>query len=249
MDKGAVLIIDDEDTIRTTLSDVLLLEGYAVMSAENGEAGVELALRMPFDVVILDLKMPGMNGIEVLRRVFEGAPDIRVILITAYGSMDTAIEAIHYRVFEYLLKPVNPEQVIQMVERAIADKRANLLAASDKGLAQHGKVYYLSNQIVVDCNKRRISWGGELLQLSPSEARLLEIFFQRMDEVITHSELVFLIQGYNVSPDDAAKILRPIVSRLRQKLDSLPGAALKIKSVRGAGYMIETSVTFEETQG
>jgi DNA-binding response OmpR family regulator len=88
-------------------------------------------------------------------------------------------------------------------------------------------------------DKRQISWQQGSLSLTPTEARLLRALFDRKNEMVPHTELVFLIQGYQIETEEAAKILRPVVSRLRQKMGEVPGWGDRIKNVRGAGYVLE----------
>ena len=240
MSKGRILIVDDQEFIRITLSDFLHLEGYEVATEPNGELALERVQRESFDVMILDIRMPGMNGVEVLRRVFERIPDLRVILITAHASMDTAIEAIHYGVFDYLEKPVKFQDVRQAVQRALLAKQTASIAEAPARI-QTG-IYRLQSQVVIDCNKRVIAWDGQEIGLTPSEGRLLDIFLSRPGEVVSHEELVRLIQGYQVDGEEAAKIMRPVISRLRQKVAEIPGGGDWIRNVRGSGYLLEVAL-------
>ena len=93
-----VVIVYDEDIARISLAEILRLEGYTIKAVESGEAAVETLRKEPFDVMVLDLKMPGMSGIDVLEAIDEEAGEMKVIVLTAHGSMDTAIQAIRYRV-------------------------------------------------------------------------------------------------------------------------------------------------------
>ena len=119
-----ILIVDDEDIARLTLAEILRLEGYEIKSVSNGEAAVEALRCEPFDVMILDLKMAGMSGMDVLQAVVDDLPDLSVIVLTAYGTIDTAIQAIRYQVHDYLLKPVSPEQVLESIENALDKKQS-----------------------------------------------------------------------------------------------------------------------------
>ncbi len=234
-----ILIVDDEDIARLTLAEILRLEGYEIESVSNGEAAVEALRCEPFDVMVLDLKMTGMSGMDVLKAIVDSLPDLSVIVLTAYGTIDTAIQAIRYRVYDYLLKPVSPEQVLESIQKALAKKQQSGAIGQEASRQARNKVNTLPGGAILVWDKRQISWANGSLSLTPTEARLLKILFDRKNEMVTHSELVFLIQGYQIDTEEAAKILRPVVSRLRQKLSGVPEWGDRIKNVRGAGYLLE----------
>jgi DNA-binding response OmpR family regulator len=234
-----VLIVDDEEIARLTLAEILRLEGFEIKAVESGEEAVKALSREPFDAMILDLKMPGMGGIDVMRTVVDSLPDLSVIVLTAHGTMDTAIQAIRYRVHDYLLKPVSPQQVLGSVEDALLKKRLGQVPAQEERPAGRTRVEHLPGGALLTWDKRQITWPNGELSLTPTEARLLKNLFERKNEMVPHSELVFLIQGYRIDTEDAAKILRPVVSRLRQKLQIVPGWGDRIKNVRGAGYVLD----------
>jgi len=234
-----ILIVDDEDIARLTLAEILRLEGYEIMSVSNGESAVEALRCEPFDVMVLDLKMAGMSGMDVLKAVVEHMPDLSVIVLTAYGTIDTAIQAIRYRVHDYLLKPVSPEQVLESIEDALAKKHPPVDRLAEAPRAPRNKSDLLPGGVLLSWDKRQMSWENGNLSLTPTEARLLRILFDRKNEMVTHSELVYLIQGYRIESEEAAKILRPVVSRLRQKLSGVPMWGDRIRNVRGAGYVLE----------
>ena len=235
-----VLIVDDEEIARLTLAEILRLEGYEIKAVNSGEAAVQELRRETYDVMILDLKMTGMSGMDVIREIVDQLPGLAVIVLTAYGTMDSAIQAIRYRVRDYLLKPVSPEQVLESIERAISQPELSgqpVMHDSPATGQKYDSEFPGGAQLVWD--KRQIYWQGGSLSLTPTEARLLRILYDRKNEVVPHSELVYLIQGYQIETEEAAKILRPVVSRLRHKLSSVPEWSDRIKNIRGAGYVLE----------
>ncbi|MBP6180056.1 MAG: response regulator, partial [Anaerolineales bacterium] len=117
--KSNILVVDDEPVARQSLSDILKLEGYNVASAPNGQAAVEHVRMHPVDLMIVDLRMPGMDGLEVVQVVNQIAPDTEVILLTAFGSTETAIQALRLRIHDYLLKPASPAQIIATVKKGL----------------------------------------------------------------------------------------------------------------------------------
>jgi DNA-binding response OmpR family regulator len=239
-----ILIVDDEEVARLTLAEILRLEGYDIKAVGSGELALELLTCEPFDILILDLKMGGMSGMDLLEAVVSRLPDVAVIVMTAYGSIDTAIQAIRYRVHDYLLKPVAPDAVLESIENAMASKRSarSRLQEVGEGFGDATLVPLeeaLPGGSLLSWDKRQISWDAGSLSLTPTEARLLRILFDRKNLMVPHAELVYLIQGYRIETEEAAKILRPVVSRLRQKLAVVPEWGDRIKNVRGAGYVLE----------
>jgi len=233
-----VLIVDDEEIARISLAEILRLEGYEIGMASSGQDAIEVLRAETYDVMILDLKMPGMSGIEVLKVVVDELPDLRVIVLTAHGSMDTAIQALRFRVHDYMLKPVLPSQIIDCIESALVSRSA-VSEDLDVGPDHPKRYYQLAPGIEMDTNKRLITWQEQVLSLTPTEARLMIVLTEAEGQMISHAELVFHCQGYKVNNEEAAKILRPVVSRLRQKLSILPGWSEWIANIRGAGYVLD----------
>jgi DNA-binding NtrC family response regulator len=121
-----VLVVDDESVIREGLTRILEGGGFAVETAKNGHAAIELLQQKEFDLIITDLKMPGMNGFEVLNAVKVLQPTAPVIMITGYATVETAVEAMKNGAADYLVKPFTPEQIIEKVQRALAQTSASV---------------------------------------------------------------------------------------------------------------------------
>ncbi len=242
MQKASILVVDDEPIERQTLSDILRLEGYRVASVANGEAAVDFVRHNTVDLIVLDLRMPGMSGLDVIKVVGRMAPDIEIILLTAHGSLESAIDALRNRVHDYLLKPASPTQILESVARGLARRAARLPSRAElPGAAEEEAIAHLDDGTVIDFGRRALSSGKTTIFLTPAEGRLLKIFVENIGKVFTHRELVLLVQGYATSQQEAPEILRPLVSRLRQKLEAVPALAERIVSVRGTGYVFEAA--------
>ncbi len=122
-DPGAILIVDDEFSVRDSLARWLRKDGYEVVTAEDGLEALRQADRRSFDAAILDIKMPGMDGLEVQSRLLEREPELPTVMITAYASVDTAVRALKRGAFDYVTKPVDPEELSHLVSRAIEQRR------------------------------------------------------------------------------------------------------------------------------
>jgi DNA-binding NtrC family response regulator len=120
--KPRILIVDDEAAMRESLKDWLMEDGYEVNSAESGEAAVKMAAERNWDIVLLDLKMPGMDGIETLEKIKELNPDTEVLMMTAYATVDTAVQAMKEGAFDYLVKPFDPDEVEIQIKKIVEHK-------------------------------------------------------------------------------------------------------------------------------
>ena len=234
--KSNILVVDDEPVARQSLGDILRLEGYQVTAVANGELAVDHIRNYAVDLIVLDLKMPGMNGMDVVQVVNQISPDTEIILLTAHGSMETAVEALRQRVHDYLFKPASPNQILESVRRGIERHELKLKERREEEEVQ---IYTTKTGIEVDLMRRTVTQGELSESLTPAEGHLLKVFLGNAGKVFSHRELVLLVQGYDVSQREAQEILRPLVSRLRHKLDAFPSLHERIVSVRGTGYVYE----------
>src|SRR5918911_2712470 len=118
-----VLVVDDEAPIRITMSDMLRRRGYEVVVAASGEEALALIHQRPFDLLLLDLRMPGLSGLDVAQRAHALQPDAAIIILTGHGSLESAVEGIHLGVFDYLLKTASPKEVLARVTAAIDEQQ------------------------------------------------------------------------------------------------------------------------------
>ncbi len=256
--RGNVLVVDDERTTRATLADILRLEGYTVVPVADGPAALEQLRRQEYDVMLLDLKMPGMSGLEVLERVREAGWDVEVVLLTAHSSVESAISALRHGAADYLIKPAHPDEIRAAVGKALERRRQRLKQRhlleelmrtmhGEEGSRPNPGEHPPDDRITlaagawVDFKRRQLHVENEEVPLSPTETRLLKILLMREGEVIPHQELVRLVQGYEVEAAEASEMLRPLVSRLRSKLGHIPGGRGWLVNVRGVGYLLERS--------
>lgn len=242
MKKANILVADDELIERQTLIDILRLEGYHVSGVANGEAAVDHIRLNPVDLAILDLRMPGMSGLDVVKVLNRISPDTEIIMLTAHGSMESAIDALRSQVHDYLLKPSSPAQIIDSVVRGLARREARIREQEQQQSeisSDENVVITLGDGTIIDHGRRLVRSGANTIFLTPAEGRLLRIFVENPGKVFTHRDLVLLVQGYSTTQQEAPEILRPLVSRLRQKLASVPNLMNRVVSVRGTGYVFE----------
>ncbi len=255
-----ILVVDDEEAIRITLSEILAYENYNVVTAPSGRDAVEKLTSEEFDLMLLDIRMPEMDGVEVMKKAGEISPDTQIVMVTGHGSLDTAIEALRHDVHDYLLKPPSRQEVLSSVASGLAHRdeikrKRMILGQIEDSVVQlkdaegitslpkpKRQVVPLPEGVSLDLARREIWRGSARERLTPTEGKLLEIFVTNWGRVMSHSNLVFLVQGYEVPEWEAPEVLRPLISRLRRKLSSFPKGEKWISSVRGIGYVFDAEV-------
>jgi DNA-binding response OmpR family regulator len=253
-----ILIVDDEANIRLTLGAMLQRAGYEVVSAGGGEEAVEQLERLPFDLLLVDLKMPGMDGMQVVAAARQRQPDTSIIVLTGHGSLDTAIEGIHQGVFDYLLKTVEPAQVIERVHAALVARtqqlrQRNLLNVVTAAVQELRSVQNSGHPdgsggpaertitvgaLQLDTWRQVAALGGRALTLTPTEFRVLLCLAEHAGTMVSYAQLVRCAQGYDASELEAGELIKPHIHHLRQKLEPDPGAPRYILNVRGKGYLL-----------
>lgn len=163
---GKVLVIDDERAIRSTLKDILSLEGFDVELAENGAAGIEQFEKGGIDVVFLDIKMPGMDGIEVLERLQAISPEVPVVMISGHGTIDTAVEAIKKGAYDFIAKPLDLNRILITLRNA-TDK-TSLVQEAKKLRSKVNKTYEIVGE---SAPIRRVK--DIIEKVAPTEARVM----------------------------------------------------------------------------
>src|SRR3990170_2380631 len=123
MPDGRILSADDEDSLRWVLEKGLKQAGYRVVAVKDGEAALQEAGSEPFDLILLDIRMPGMDGLTLLGKIREARPDAQVVIMTAHGTMETAIQAMQRGAYDYLAKPFDMDELLLLAERALLVKR------------------------------------------------------------------------------------------------------------------------------
>lgn len=252
-----ILVVDDEVTMRRSLADILRLEGYRVQMAESGEAAIQRLQSEVYDLILLDLKMPGMDGVEVLRHAVKIAPETQVILLTAHGSLESAIEALRLGAHDYLLKPSSPDIILGSVAKALQARteliqREELLSKLEESVqalrgdkenessgGSKADDVHIGSGISINFDRRVIQNDQIQVVLTAAECKFLKILLENRTRVFTHQELVARVQGYEAAREEAPQVLRPLVSRLRHKIAKFPGSQNWIVTIRGKGYGFE----------
>jgi DNA-binding response OmpR family regulator len=252
---ASILVVDDEETIRTIIAEALTAHAHRVQVAATSEQALHACKTIAFDLVLLDLKIPGaMDGLALLAEIRQRLPQTIVIMLTGYGTLDSAITALRAGAFDYLTKPVSVTQIIESVERGLDKQReearrhqliahleATLDALNDEDKAipaapQVAQRFAQTATLVIDRHKRLVVRGNQPIELTATEFDLLDYLARAADRIITSSELLKATQGCDATEADARPMIRVHIQRLRQKLGDDPENPRYILNVRGKGY-------------
>ena len=268
---ASIMIVDDEATARISLAEILRLEGYQVSTAASGEESMSLLQKseQPFDLIVLDLKMPGMDGLEVTQAIHKQSPGTVVILLTAFATLETAVQAIREGAHDYLIKPCPIPEILESVHKGLEkrkqeQKRQHLVSqlkhtltelaavegADIEGETQlanetHNRFIRIDN-FMIDRQKHVATLHGEPLDLTPTEFKILTCLIETPNQVWSPQELVRRAQGYETDAWGARAIVRVHIRRLRKKVEKEPSNPQYIINKRGVGYMFSASTTEKE---
>jgi DNA-binding response OmpR family regulator len=218
-----ILVIEDEARILSFLSRALEAEGFTVDGADNGVDGLERATRGNYDLLILDLLLPRLDGLSVLRELHRRCPDLPVVIVSARSDLPTKLRGFQLGANDYLAKPFAIDELLARVRvhlRAQTHAQGTVLQAGGIGL---------------DLARRRARIGSEEIDLSDREFRLLHHLLRHAGEVVTRDSILSAVWGYHFDP--RSNVVDVCVRRLRMKL----GDEAPIETVRHAGYRITSA--------
>ncbi len=228
MKRFRILVVDDEERIVNFLTSKLKASGYEVLTASDGVKGLEQAQAQEPDLIVLDLLMPKMNGLEMLKelRSFSAVP---VIILTAKGEDADRIKGLQLGADDYLPKPFNPDELVARIE---AIRRRIQPAQKNKD----AELFHMGD-VTIDFSKRQVLVGGESKYLTRTEWLLLSQLANNAGRLMLYEELLTRIWGPEYRDD--IQILRTWLSRLRRKLQSDPRSPQLIRTMPKAGYIID----------
>jgi two-component system KDP operon response regulator KdpE len=230
-----VLAVDDEAGILRLIKLELAAQGLRVITAPNGEEALRLAEEQRPDIVLLDILMPEMTGLEVMRRLRERS-DAPIILVTAKDSEADKVSGLEQGADDYIVKPFSPEELAARI-RAVMRRSSG--AAPTERLVHTGDVE-------IDLNRRLVTRDSEQVTLTRTEWLLLQHLAANAGKVLLNSELLIKVWGPEYRDD--LQYLRVWVSRLRRKLEQDPSNPQIIKTRQGIGYLLEADSTNVESE-
>jgi DNA-binding response OmpR family regulator len=225
---ATILIVEDEFAVSRGIEYALQQEGYTVKVARNGEEGVEFATQQAPDLVILDVRLPGMDGFEVLRRIRSAGTKAPVLFLTARGDEVDKVIGLELGADDYLTKPFSLRELMSRIKALLRRAYGEFADAVGERVIRHG-------DLVIDLERRRVSRGNRRIALTATEFEILRHLASRPGRVYTRRELLELIRDYEALDQDE-KTINVHVSHLREKLEDDPFSPGFILTVRGAGY-------------
>ena len=225
MDTPRILVVDDDKRIAAAVRRALASEGYRVEVAHDGQSALNMARTSPPDLVVLDVMMPGIDGVEVCRRLREAGDDTAVLMLTARADVPDRVAGLDAGADDYLVKPFAYEELLARVR--------SLLRRNQSGESGERLSYA---DVWVDVGAMEVYRGDRLLELTTLEFRLFEYFIRNPRVVLSRSQI--LIEVWGLDAETTSNVVDVYVRYLRQKLED-DGEPRLIHTVRGAGYVLK----------
>jgi two-component system alkaline phosphatase synthesis response regulator PhoP len=220
-----ILLVEDEPAVALTLSDLLAGEGYEVETAGDGPGGLARGLQEAWDLIILDIMLPGKNGLEVCRELRQHGKDVAVLMLTAKSQLTDRVVGLKLGADDYVTKPFEPPELLARVEallrRIKKDKRQPV-------------VRFEFGDVAVDFEQGDVRKGGNAVSLAAKELDLLRYLVNHRGKVVSREELLEGVWEYQ--PGVSSRTIDVHVAWLRQKLEDNPANPKHIHTVRGVGY-------------
>lgn len=225
MSPTKILIIDDEPSIHTVISAYLKMEGFDFKSAMDGTSGLSIALSYQPDIIILDVMLPGMDGIELLANLRQES-DVYVIMLTARTEETDKIVGLSVGADDYLTKPFSPRELIARIKAALRRIQTTTSMITDSQILNF-------DHIRIDISARRVWVDEQLIELTSIEFNLLLVLAQHQSMVLTRDQLLEKVWGYDYYGD--TRVVDVHIGHIRQKLGNIDF----IETIRGVGYRFE----------
>lgn len=222
-----ILFVEDEAAFAVGMIDRLESEGYKVEWAQTGAAGYETALKRPFDLIVLDIMLPGKSGFDICRDLRREGVNAPVLMLTARGEVVDRVLGLKLGADDYVQKNCEPVELMARIEAVLRRSGGNSLVSA--GHAEFGDVR-------VDLRKHEVSRGGKPLTLSPVEFRLLEYMIERRGAVVTREELLENVWG--LQADTLSRTVDVHIAGLRKKIEADSRYPRFLLTVKGTGYKL-----------
>ncbi len=220
-----ILLVEDEPGLSLTVSDLLTAEGYQVDTAMDGPTGLEKAIKGNFDLILLDLMLPGKSGFEVCKELRQRGGEMAILMLTAKTQVVDRVVGLRLGADDYLAKPFDPSELLARIEallRRVTKKRRVPVARFEFG------------SVDIDFESNKVRKNGETLNLAAKEMQLLRYLIDHRGNVVTREELLENVWEYQ--SDVSSRTIDVHVAWLRQKIEDTPQTPKYIHTVRGVGY-------------
>jgi DNA-binding response OmpR family regulator len=257
-----ILVVDDEPAVCISLEGVLIREGFRCFSATSGHEALEIMAEHSIDLVMLDLHMPMMDGLELMHIVHNRWPTTVIIVLTGFGTLDSAVIALRNGAHDYLLKPSTPEDIKASVHKGLGKRRKSTrryqllsrieasvrelteasdapdhaIPASETGTRPQ-ETRLEADGLIIDLRQHRVSYQGKEIALTPIEYNTLVALVRARGHVQSYASIVKHTHGYDCTEQEARTLIKTHISHLRQKITEHTHIPCPIANVRGVGYM------------
>jgi DNA-binding response OmpR family regulator len=260
-----ILIVDDERHIRAAVLHALSLAGYQTEEAESGQAALRLLQDTHYDLMVLDMRMPEMDGIEVMQRARQLSPDLLIIILTGHATVESAIAAVKSDAVDYLLKPASIHDIVSTVANALQARaeqvqRQHLLhvmgetmdmlrqtqmpVAVPPSVDHQPERFMQVGALTLDRVKRLVITSGvqpRTINLTEGEAAIMIQFMEQPDQVLSCRQLARSTWEYDLDEHEAQSLIHPYIFRLRRKIETDPNHPQLICTIRSRGYLLATT--------
>ncbi len=258
---GKILIVDDEAPLRKTLARILQQAGFEVTTAEDGEQGLAFLKTTNFDLAYIDIRMPKLAGMDMLKLIHASHPNMPVVLFTAQPDLSSAVEALRLGATDYLLKPLKPEVFIERTKTILAaqqkERRKREIQAQIEALQNELKNFdeepaatvpalappaadrFLKRgALVLDLHARRLLIDERVINLPPTSFDYLVVLARHAPQVVDYQTLVAEAQGYQAEAREAQELTKWHIHHIRQAIETDPRNPTYLFNVRGTGYRL-----------
>ncbi len=262
--QNSILIVDDEDRLRLSLSLILQKENYGVETAANAEEALNRLQWHEYDLMFLDLSLPGMSGIDLLMEVHKQAPHMLVLILTAHAALESAIQAVRLGARDYLIKPVEPVLILARVKEILAEneqpaRKKEIVGQLQSLLAELQRIegedmtptsvlatlppanparFLKKGDFDLDLHARHVVLNGRYIPVTGIYFDYLGTLLRYAPKVVAYKILVKESQGYDVAMAEARDLARWRIHELRKLIEADPQRPQYILTVRGTGYRL-----------
>ncbi len=222
--RAHLLVVDDDPRITDLLRRVLAYEGYSVAIAASGDEALNRTLERPPDLIVLDIMLPGLNGLEVARRLRAAGDNVPILLLTARDAVADRVKGLETGADDYLIKPFAPEELVARVKALLRRNQAE----------RHEVLRYAD--VELDTGTRVAHRGTREIELSPTEYELLALFLRRSRQVLTREIILDRVWGMDF--EGSSNVMEVYIGYLRTKLEA-EGEPRLIHTMRGVGYVFK----------
>ena len=226
---ASILVVEDDPAVALALEVALKGEGYLPLLAATGDKGLEIGLAQAPDLLILDVRLPGMDGFELLRRLRAGGSKAPVIILTARDEEVDTILGLELGADDYMTKPFRVRELLSRVKSQLRR------AYGDLADALGGRIIR-ADELLIDLERRRVSRAGKRISLTPTEFEILRLLAEKPGRVFSRRDLLERVRDYDAAISGDEKTINVHVSHLRDKVEEDPSHPRFVMTVRGVGY-------------